>query len=236
MKNNNLCVCYVPVPVQAAKKAACDTAVITFRVADENGCPVVGSVYKLTDVCDNYIHAISDKNGCVSFKNIQPGKYVLTELSPACGFKPEADSWKIVVKNSECIKIDGVFSRHFCHSKERTDAPDIAVPNICCYTITGDQNLVIKGTGLPGYIVQISANGYTCSTKVHRDGTWTLDAPEDLNFNEVQELNIAQCNQCGYQSEVKTITRQQIIDWIAGDPDHQRVCQGDCPIDPLNLY
>jgi hypothetical protein len=179
---------------------------VRFQAIDPDGRPVSGAVYRLACTNGKYLNGITNQCGCVTFCGVLPGSYSLTQTAVAYGFLPDSATHNVEVFGQGCVKIDGLPMRCFQSVNQpdpellptRADAP--VVNNIGATTLT------ITGTGTPGCRVELSyPNGCGSSTKVCRDGSWSIDVPENCKLEENDVIKAVQLCDCQLPSETETI-------------------------------
>jgi len=113
-----------------SKRPEINAVTITFRVLDNDGCPICGALFRLECDCEccMYIHAISNKNGCVSFCNVCPGTYNLEQLASGCGYEFDEDDalYEVTVSRSGNIRInDRVINCFTVYNTRCGDDPNV---------------------------------------------------------------------------------------------------------------
>lgn len=174
----------------------------TFRVIDTNDCSISGAVYRLTCPCGRFINAISGSDGCVTFCRVCPGSYELTQVAAPYGYAIDPAAHEVTIQRGGCTKIDGLPLRCFNSINERVPpiAPDPSAPPTIAAPSTA--TVTINGTGIPGCKVEvIYPDGSSCWTCVRRDGSWTVDVPDDITLIAGQEIRAVQICGCQPRSE-----------------------------------
>jgi len=193
---------------------------ITFRVVDNDGCPVCGALFYLVCDCESgrYMHAISNKNGTVMFCNVCPGSYFLTQLATAFGYEFDEDAEEriVTVTRNGCVKID---DRNLClftviNARIVDEDDELEPPTV--EPVDAD-DVVISGTGEACCKVEVIFPGCRpCCVVVNRDGNWRLDVPCDIVLAEGDSLCVAMCCDSRPRSEEVVVTVGGDID---PDPD-----------------
>ncbi|MDR2753874.1 MAG: hypothetical protein LBB50_06160 [Oscillospiraceae bacterium] len=178
---------------------------IRFQAINTNGCPVRGAVFRLSCDCGKYMHAISDDSGCVTFRNVCPGAYTLTQVAAPFGYLADGGTHEVCVRPGSCAKIDGLPVQCFRSVQEKeppsasNTSPTPGVNAIDAETIT------ISGLGEPGCKLDvIFPNGCAYRTRVRRDGTWSVDVPKCCTLEAGDTIRVVQTCGCKYPSETVT--------------------------------
>ncbi|MDR2524879.1 MAG: prealbumin-like fold domain-containing protein [Oscillospiraceae bacterium] len=171
---------------------------IRFRACTEDGCPVKGAVYQLTDSEGKYANAISGADGRVSFcGKIVPGTFVLTELAPPFGYSTDAEEHEVTVSACGCVMIDGTPARKFKSTNEKKPDPEQAQSDPPAVDAVAPGASTVTGTGVAGCYVQVTwpDDSKTCAA-VLRDGSWALNVPDALELAVDDTVSAVQ-NCCG---------------------------------------
>ena len=192
---------------------------VTFRVVDNDGCPVCGSVFRLTmtDVDDypRYIHAISNRNGCATFCNVCPGMYSLYQLAAAWGhdpdqrFDPDPDhpdgySLEVSVDNNGCVRIEGLTLRVFTAINPRNNAASGAEPYPFEMERIDESSVVIRGTGDACCTVEVCFPGNRmCCATVDRGNEWRVNVPRSLTLTDGDWVSATICCPCKPRQTIK---------------------------------
>ena len=187
---------------------------ITFRVLDNDGRPICGAVFRLECDCECglYMHALSNKNGCVSFCNVCPGTYSLTQIATAYGyeFDDEEDPLVVIVTRSGNIRIGdyalGCFTVFNLRNPEESNCP--VAPDAPEIDDVEAGDVTVSGTGEPCCKVEVTFPrcNKCCATSVNRDGTWRVDVPCGITLEDGNVITAELCCDCRPRSEATQIT------------------------------
>jgi len=174
---------------------------LTFRVLDNDGCPVCGAVFRL--LCDNeagqFTHAMSGRNGNVTFCNVCPGTYFLTQIATAFGheFDEDAEDLVVTVARNGAVKIDGIalYCFNIFNPREPSEESNVLQPPHINPVAEGD--VTISGTGEPCCKIEVYfPRCKCCCTMVNRDGTWCLDVPCNISLEDGNVITAELCCDC----------------------------------------
>ncbi|MDR2686637.1 MAG: prealbumin-like fold domain-containing protein [Oscillospiraceae bacterium] len=171
---------------------------VCFQAIDPNDCPICGAVYRLNCACGKYIHALTGRNGCVTFHGVCPGAYTLTQELAPYGYLIDGSSHTVSVSNNCCVKIDGLPMRCFQSINQRDNTPTAqsAQPLVNAITTATD---TIEGAGVAGCKVKVEFPGpdnCCCCTCVRRNGTWSVDVPASETLLAGEVVTVTQCCPC----------------------------------------
>ena len=183
---------------------------VTFRVIDNDGCPVCGSVFQLTmaDGEGRYIHAISDKCGMVTFCNVCPGNYLLTQMAAAFGYdvdprfeleeSTDSNFLEVTVADNGCIRVGDYALRTFTVRNPSLTSTSVEPPNAPAIIPPVRLNhRTIHGTSDEACCkVEVTfPNGVRCCSVTNQDGSWSVNVPQGaLILN--REVTAALCCDC----------------------------------------
>lgn len=103
------------------------------KVDSSNNAPLEGAIFELTQNEELITNAISEKEGIVTFSNLKPGKYVLTETEAPDGYTKDSNSYYITISNDGKVTYnDGL---------PINDLKIENTPNVINYTIIYKSNL-----------------------------------------------------------------------------------------------
>jgi len=161
---------------------------VSFRVLDNDGCPVAGAVFRLQTDAENgqYTNAMSNRNGTVTFQNICPGTYFLSQIATAYGheFDDEAEPFVVTVSRNGAIKIDGIALYCFNVFNPREEGLS-RTPDAPTINAVAEGAVTISGTGEPCCKVEVFfPRCKFCVTCVNRDGSWIIDVPQHITLEE----------------------------------------------------
>ena len=161
---------------------------VSFRVLDNDGCPVVGAVFRLQTDEENgqFTHAMSNRNGTVTFCNVCPGTYYLIQIATAYGheFEEEVEPFVVTILRNGVIKIDGIALYCFNVFNPREEGLS-RTPEAPTINPVNEGDVTITGTGEPCCKVEVFfPRCRFCVTCVNRDGTWIIDVPQHIALEE----------------------------------------------------
>jgi len=186
----------------------CCAANVCFQAIDPNDCPICGAVYRLTCACGKFIHAITGRNGCVTFRGVCPGTYTLTQELAPYGYLIDGASHTVTVSKTCCVKIDGLPMRCFqsINQRDTTPAGRSAQPVVDPIDTETD---TVAGTGAAGCRIKVEFPGperCCCCTCVRRNGTWSVDVPASETLLAGEVVTVTQCCPCLLPSEAVNVT------------------------------
>jgi len=179
---------------------------VCFQAIDPEDRPICGAVYRLTCACGKYLNGITGRNGCVTFCGVCPGTYKLTQVAVPFGFLVDSTPHTVVVSPRCSVKIDGWPMRCFQSLIKRDNTPQAQSepPAVGAITTATD---VIQGTGEAGCKIKVEFPGNCCCcTCVRRNGTWSIDVPENANLQPGEIIFVTQCCPCMLPSEPVQVT------------------------------
>lgn len=142
----------------------------------ETGEALSGAVFTLSGNAT----AVSGQNGQVSFEDLAPGAYTLTEVTAPDGYSLPSVSYTVVVDENGNVTIDGVPASEFRAGNTKS-LPESERPVIISVT-AGDR--IVTGTGIPGASITVTLpNGTQISTTVGSDGDWAVSVPDNITLN-----------------------------------------------------
>ena len=184
---------------------------VTFQVIDNDGCPVCGAVFRLsmTEGDERYIHAISGKNGCVTFCNVCPGSYELTQLATAFGYELDEDEppAEVVVSSSGRVRVGELALCVFSVINPKSPAANGAAESFDVNPVVpGD--VIIEGVGEPCCKIEATflPDGRRCCTMVNRAGLWSINVPRSVTLEIGDEISVVQYCNCKPPSEPLEVT------------------------------
>ncbi|MDR0532253.1 MAG: hypothetical protein LBG83_09370 [Oscillospiraceae bacterium] len=179
---------------------------VRFQAIDPDDRPICGSVYRLACANGKYLNGITDSCGYVTFCGVLPGSYELTQIAVPYGFLPDGATHNVEVLDQNCVKIDGLPMR--CFQSVNQPDPSVAPPQAAPPVINaaGAATITITGEGTPGCKIELCfPEGISACTTVRRDGTWSIDVPEDCMLEENDVIKATQSCECQLASEPETI-------------------------------
>ena len=73
------------------------------KVDSTNNNPLDGAIFELTQNGELIANAVSENGGIVTFSNLKPGEYVLTEIEAPDGYIKDSNSYRITVSNNGAV-------------------------------------------------------------------------------------------------------------------------------------